>query len=113
VAKEITVTEDHCPACLALLGIEDGTLRLHLLEHGLYQQKKIQTVEANPGWQLGRYFENQTGRQHRQDVEVSPVANTPADLDPEPIDPLLAAKTKEASLKDLAIRGITTNPITD
>jgi hypothetical protein len=109
MAKEITVTEDHCPACLALLGIEDGTMRLHLLEPGLYQQKKIETVEASPGWQLDRYFENQTGRQHRHDVAVSPVTNTSADLDPEPIDPLVAAKTKEASLKDLAIRGITTH----
>jgi hypothetical protein len=91
---------------MALLGIEDGNLRLHLLEPGLYQQKKIETVEAVPGWQVGRYFEGQTGRTHKDDLQnfqVNPAAA------PEEIDPLLAAQTNEAVHKDLASRGITTH----
>ena len=112
MAKEITVIEALCPECQALLGIQEGTFELHVLEHGQVVRKPIETVEANPGWQLRRYLENQVSIKQK-DLDTLPSFNVNPDSAPVEVDPSLVETTNKALQKDLADRGIFNITTTD
>jgi hypothetical protein len=108
VPREIEVTPAQCPCCRAELGIDDN-LDLHLIAPGLFNGRKIETVEATPEWKSNNYFFNQGGRPHRQDIAAPPQEEpfvAPAGATEEDPDPLTSARLKEAIAKDLNTRGI-------